>query len=110
MKMENHDIKETFSHLVSHLKATHKLAYVHCVEPRVAGIADREAGTDESIDFLYDIWCPEGSDSTMLLAGGFKPDIAAKEAAKKSRAVIVFGRYFIANVRHPFPSLNYHVW
>lgn len=100
MKMINSDIIETFSHLVTHLKTMHKLAYIHCVEPRVAGIADRKAAVDESIDFLYDIWCPPGSDddAVFLLAGGFTPEIAKREAESKSRAVIVFGRYFIANV------------
>ena len=90
-----------FTHLVENLKQF-KLAYLHIVEARVAGIED--ANTNESVDFAIEAW---GKTSPILLAGGFKPDTAvqALEGKHKDRDVVMaFGRYFISN-----PDIVYRI-
>ena len=84
-------------------KAYPRLAYLHVVEPRNAGGEDREALADESNDFLRVIW-KEGQDpatttSQYLCAGGHTAQTALEDAEKLG-GLIVFGRYFLANVRN----------
>lgn len=90
MRME--DPIPQFTHLINGLKEF-KLAYVHLVESRITGNADIE--TTDKIDFAIDAW---GKTSPILIAGGFKPDSAARavEEYKDKDVVIVFGRYFIS--------------
>lgn len=54
MKMERtHDIKETFSYLVTELRQRHPdLAYVHGIESRVAGNETVDVSYDEQLDFI----------------------------------------------------------
>jgi len=85
-----------FTYLSEELKKL-KLAYVHVVESRVHGASDAENPTEESLDFLVNLW---GKTSPVLLAGGFKPDTAkaaADSVYKDKDIAIVFGRYFISN-------------
>jgi NADPH2 dehydrogenase len=104
-----------FTHLINQLKPLN-LAYLHLVESRVEGSADKPAhptlAKDEtwnrsssrhareavdSLGFAVEAW---GSTSPILLAGGFNAN-DAKETVdrefKDSDVVIVFGRYWIAN-------------
>ena len=47
------DIQETFRFYVNAIKAASPdLAYIHAVEPRIAGIADIVATEEENLDFL----------------------------------------------------------
>ena len=88
-----------FSHVITGLKEL-KLAYLHIVESRVSGHADRE--TTHSVNFVLNIW---DNTSPVLLAGGFKPDSARRaveEEYKDKKIIIVFGRYFISNPDLPF--------
>jgi NADPH2 dehydrogenase len=119
MRME--DPVPTFSYVVKELAKRHTdLAYVHFVEPVVAGDSDQKLNqahdtgsatvhihlihamtkTDEfeqypdSNDFARDIWSPR----TFLSAGGYDPKSGEEAANKYGNAAIVFGRHFIANV------------
>jgi len=97
MKMD--DPIPQFSYFVKGLKEL-KLAYLHLVESRADGLDDIES-TDK-LDFAIDIW---GGTSPVLLAGGFKPDLAkraADEEYEDKEVAIVFGRYFISNPDLPF--------
>ena len=101
MRMEN-PIPQ-FSHLVEHLK-DFNLAYLHLVESRISGNADREG--IEKLDFLLDVW---GHTFPVLIAGGFTPasafDTVDREYKDRDIAV-VFGRYFIANPDLPYRLLK----
>ncbi|KAK4705620.1 NADPH2 dehydrogenase, partial [Phenoliferia sp. Uapishka_3] len=94
MKMARPDILETFSYLVSTLKAQHpSLAYVHLTEPRVAGGGDQTPVEGDDLDFLHKIWSPR----TVIVAGGFTAESSRKEATKRPNACIAIGRMFISN-------------
>lgn len=98
--MPTADIMETFGHIVSTLKTTYPtLAYIHAVEARIAGNADITPPVGETLDFLYDMWTKDSPKSVFLLAGGFNADNGRTEADKKPQAVVVYGRFFISNVR-----------
>ncbi|KAL8279466.1 hypothetical protein RQP46_008028 [Phenoliferia psychrophenolica] len=93
MRMPPKDIKETFGFLVSEIKKRHPtLAYMHVVEPRIAGAVDKAVDEGESLDFLHDIWAPK----VVLVAGGLTPE-SARELVEKRSNVAVFGRKFISN-------------
>lgn len=68
-------------------------SYIHAVEPRLAGIADRDPTAEESNDFLRKIW----GEGLYLAAGGFTREDAINTADTKG-GLVVFGRYFISNV------------
>ncbi|KAH6670487.1 NADPH dehydrogenase [Halenospora varia] len=94
MKMK--DPVPQFTYLTQELKKL-KLAYLHVVESRISGGGDADHPTEDSLDFILDIW---GKTSPILLAGGFKPDgaYAAVDREHKDKDIaIVFGRYFISN-------------
>ena len=53
MRMPLADIHETFGYLVQEIKGRYPdLAYMHVVEPRIAGAVERVAEAGESLDFL----------------------------------------------------------
>ncbi|KAJ7701962.1 hypothetical protein B0H17DRAFT_923905 [Mycena rosella] len=85
----------TFSHVIRELAARHPaLAYLHLVEPRVAGNATRAAATvaaHESNAPLRALWAPR----PLIRAGGFSR--AGALAAAESGALVAFGRLFISN-------------
>lgn len=71
------------------------MAYVHVVDPRIAGNADVEPDSQsESNDFIRKIWSP----NTVLSAGGYRNAEEVLKAAEKTGDVIALGRYFIPNV------------
>ncbi|KAF2139454.1 uncharacterized protein K452DRAFT_275770 [Aplosporella prunicola CBS 121167] len=91
-----------FAYLITQLREQ-KLAFLHLVEPRVAGVIDRDP-QGESLDFALQAW---GKERPVLIAGGFKPAGAYEAVEDKYRdyeAAIVFGRFFISN-----PDLVYRV-
>lgn len=67
MKMKSiEEIKETFSYFVKELRDRHpEMAYIHCVESRIAGNTTVDADQAETLDFLvsletsppFDLWC-----------------------------------------------------
>ncbi|KAL5505006.1 hypothetical protein ACEPAH_7669 [Sanghuangporus vaninii] len=90
----------TFAYLVSRMREAYPhFSYIHVVEPRAAGSADRTPLAGESNDFLRAIWKSPSSEkngSVYLSAGGYKPE-SALEDAEKTDDLIVFGRFFISN-------------
>jgi len=86
-----------FSCLVQQLKARFpNFAYLHVTEPRVMGNVDREARQEESNDFLREIWAPK----VYFNAGGYTEEV--RDVLPRMGDVIVYGRYFISNVRSLF--------
>ncbi|KAH8119681.1 NADH:flavin oxidoreductase/NADH oxidase [Phellopilus nigrolimitatus] len=90
----------TFAHLVHRIRESYpRFAYIHVVEPRIAGASDRQAQAGESNDFLRAIWkTPEsgGNGSVYVTAGGYKPE-SALEIAETKGDLVAFARYYIAN-------------
>lgn len=92
--MKMGDPKPTFSYIVSQLVQRHPdLAYLHVVEPRIAGYNNAEGGGTESNDFIREIWAPR----PYMTAGGYVRK-SAMEAADKTGELVAIGRYFISNV------------
>lgn len=99
MKMDLAAIKETFTSFVSALSSAHpELAYIHAVESRIAGNTTIPTPENEELDFIYNLWTPR----TFLVAGGFTAESGIAEAEKRKNSVVVYGRYFISNVRTLF--------
>ena len=91
--MRMKDPKPTFAYLVSQAKERFPdLAYLHVVEPRVAGDDDHKNDVDSN-EFLREIW----GDKVYIAAGGYTPQTAAETADTKG-GLIAFGRHYIANV------------
>ncbi|ETW82310.1 hypothetical protein HETIRDRAFT_427371 [Heterobasidion irregulare TC 32-1] len=85
----------TFSALATRLRDSYPdLAFLHVVEPRIAGGLDSTAPVDdeESNDFLREIW----GTKPYLAAGGFTRDTAIETVEQKG-GLVVFGRHFISN-------------
>ncbi|KAJ4264379.1 hypothetical protein NW762_005577 [Fusarium torreyae] len=99
--MRMKDPEPQFTHLISELKPL-GLAYLHLIEPRVAGNVDKEVDDKESLDFALETWAQS---SPVVLAGGYTLDKANKalETTFKNQAVaFAFGRHFISNPDLPF--------
>ena len=93
------DPKPTFSYFVSQAKERFpELAYLHAIEPRVAGIDDRESSDGDSNEFLREIW----GDKAFISAGGYTPETAAETVEAKG-GLIAFGRHYISNVSRSCP-------
>ncbi|KAH8110896.1 NADH:flavin oxidoreductase/NADH oxidase [Phellopilus nigrolimitatus] len=90
----------TFAYLVSRIREAYpRFSYIHVVEPRVAGIFDRELLEGESNDFLRVIWKgPKSAEngSVYLSAGAYTPERALEDAEKKGD-LVAFGRSYISN-------------
>jgi len=90
------DPEPQFTHLISQLKHL-GLAYLHLVEPRIAGNADRETDDKESLDFALDAW---GWVGPVILAGGYtaeKANKALETSFEDQPVAFAFGRHFISN-------------
>ncbi|TFK62756.1 NADH:flavin oxidoreductase/NADH oxidase, partial [Pluteus cervinus] len=83
-----------FTHYATQLKERFpKLAYLHVVEPRIAGTETIKVEVpNESNDFLRKIWSP----GVVISAGGYTRESAIRTTEEKGD-VIGFGRYFISN-------------
>ncbi|KAG6907361.1 hypothetical protein DXG01_009214 [Tephrocybe rancida] len=93
-----------FSHLVTSLRDAHpSLAYIHVVEPRVSGNADREHAAHESNNFLREIW----GERPYISAGGHTEKTAV-QAAERNTELTAFGRYYISNPDLPL-RLKHHL-
>ncbi|KAL5483548.1 hypothetical protein ACEPAI_8780 [Sanghuangporus weigelae] len=90
----------TFAALVSRIREAYpRFAYLHVVEPRIAGASDREALVGESNNFLRTIWKrPDSASngSVYINAGGYTPK-GALEQAENDEELVAFGRHFISN-------------
>ncbi|CZT16351.1 related to NADH:flavin oxidoreductase/12-oxophytodienoate reductase [Ramularia collo-cygni] len=95
-----------FTYIVNELKKL-DLAYLHLIESRESGSAAdgvyKAVGTNELIP-LIETW---GTETPIILAGGFTPEKAewaVNEVATADNVLIAFGRYFIST-----PDLAYRV-
>ncbi|KAI1620004.1 hypothetical protein EDD37DRAFT_182397 [Exophiala viscosa] len=92
-----------FTHLISELRSF-GLAYLHLIEPRVAGNADvdnKESQAD-NLDFARAAW---QKSSPIIIAGGYTPKNAGEAldtVFKDDDVAIAFGRYFLSNPDLPF--------
>ncbi|OCH92314.1 FMN-linked oxidoreductase [Obba rivulosa] len=88
----------TFKHFVTCLKESYQeFAYVHLVEPRISGSAERDMMAGESNDFIREVWLPR----PLITAGGYTRELAL-QTAEKTGELIAFGRYFISNPDLPW--------
>lgn len=118
MRME--DPIPQFSHLLTELAKLHPdLAYVHFVDPRVAGFLDSNAVEEDqrsknvdNLEWARDIW--RHTSSAFLNAGGFDPDSAIShfDTPGRENEAVVFGRWFLSNVSCCFivPLSLTHAW
>jgi len=96
MKME--DPVPQFRHFVSELAALHPdMAYIHLVEPRVAGDDHIAESGEESLDFAREAWKKTGK--PFLAAGGFNRKRALELMSMEGMetTLVTFGRWFLAN-------------
>ncbi|KAL5483540.1 hypothetical protein ACEPAI_8772 [Sanghuangporus weigelae] len=93
-------IQRNYAYLVSRIREDYpRFAFLHVVEPRIAGVSEREVLVGESNDFLRAIWKGPDSEkngSVYLSAGGYTAESALKDAEELGD-LIVFGRYYISN-------------
>ncbi|KAJ3576064.1 hypothetical protein NP233_g693 [Leucocoprinus birnbaumii] len=86
-----------FTYFVTRLKEDFPdLAYIHVIEPRVAGDRDHNVRAEKphaSNDFLRDMWAPR----PFISAGGYTRQDAVKQADERENELVAFGRTFIAN-------------
>ena len=77
------------------IKAQPSLAFIHAVEPRIAGGSDSPDKTLEENENLTPIRKVVGSSEIkFVVAGGYTPDTAVIHAAQ-SDDLVAFGRFFI---------------
>ncbi|TPX16263.1 uncharacterized protein E0L32_003912 [Thyridium curvatum] len=94
-----------FSDLISRLRVF-PLAYLHLVEPRIAGNADVISTDQESLDFALKTWAKTGP---LILAGGYtgkKANEALETRLSGESVAFAFGRHFISNPDLPFRLTN----
>jgi NADPH2 dehydrogenase len=96
MRMENPI--PTFEYLIQQLHDQFpQLAYLHLVEPRIAGDKDTRGKNAEvkvdSNDFAKRIW----GERPYISAGGYTPERAV-ERVETYGGLVAFGRLFLANV------------
>ncbi|KAF5027070.1 hypothetical protein F66182_839 [Fusarium sp. NRRL 66182] len=65
--MRMKDPEPQFTHLISQL-TPHGLAYLHLIEPRIAGNVERSVDDEETLDFALKAW---GKSGPVILAGGY---------------------------------------
>ena len=95
-----------FTHLISQLRPFN-LSYLHLIEPRVSGNADKETAETESLDFALEAWRQA---SPVILAGGYSTEKAEKKLGlkgNKEALAFAFGRHFISNPDLPYRLANY---
>ncbi|KAF8139845.1 hypothetical protein EV363DRAFT_1444331 [Boletus edulis] len=93
--------RPTFAYLVTALRDKHpKLAYLHVIEPRVAGPSDTDTALnpDENNDFMREIWNggEGGEERAFISAGGHTREKALRTAEDKG-GLVAFGRLYVSN-------------
>lgn len=94
-----------FTDLISRLRELCP-AYLHLIEPQVAGNVDKGVQAGESLDFAIKIWSKA---NPIILAGGYSLEkvIRALETTCSDEPVgFAFGRHFISNPDLPFRLEN----
>lgn len=103
--MRMNDPVPQFTYLISKLKDL-GLAYLHLIEPRVSGNADKTVSSEESLDFALEAWNKAGP---IVLAGGYtaaKADQSLETKFKDQPVAFAFGRHFISNPDLPYRLAN----
>jgi N-ethylmaleimide reductase len=107
--MSDSDPVALFTHVVKELDKL-DLAYLHLIEPRIAGNAADESRDQNPIAARRFRQSYRG---TIIAAGGFDADSAQAILAERSADLVAFGRYFISNpdlperFRHKLPLNDY---
>jgi N-ethylmaleimide reductase len=84
--------KALFSYVAEHLNKF-GLAYLHLIEPRIAGSDLIDAGQGPvAAEWLRPIF-----KGKLISAGGFEPDTAEAAVAAGTLDAVAFGRYFVSN-------------
>lgn len=106
--MSDSDPKTLFSHVARSLDRL-GLAYLHLIEPRIAGSdlinEDQGAVAAEQLRGIFH--------GKLIAGGGFEPDTAELEIAKGTLDAVSFGRYFVSNpdlprrIRQKLPIAKY---
>ena len=99
-EMKQPNLIPQFIYLIKRLAEEYPaLAYIHLIEPRVNNSEDISSLPGESLDFAREAWKPTGR--PFLVAGGYTSENALEHMKLPGREndVVVFGRWFIANVR-----------
>ncbi|KAI0673190.1 NADH:flavin oxidoreductase/NADH oxidase [Trametes maxima] len=92
----------TFTYFVSNIAETYPdIAYVHVVEPGLAGGWDIDAQNGESNDFIRKLWLPRA----LVSAGRYTRETAIKRA-EETGELTAFGRLFISNPDLPLRLLK----
>ncbi|KAI0313542.1 FMN-linked oxidoreductase [Amylostereum chailletii] len=92
--VEPEDPRPTFGYVAREIRARHPdIAFLHAVEPRIAGFEAREIKAGESNDFLREIW----RGIPYIADGGYNRDSAIKEAEEHDSELVAFGRYYTSN-------------
>jgi 2,4-dienoyl-CoA reductase-like NADH-dependent reductase (Old Yellow Enzyme family) len=103
MRMPDVDIVETYTMLVKVLRErVPDLAYLHVIQPRIAGDQTAEVGSGDSDAFMRELW---GAKRAYIAAGGFTRETATQRA-DASGDLVCFGRDFISNVSY----VSRHIW
>ena len=106
--MHDSDAKALFSWVVGHLNQF-GLAYLHLIEPRIAGsdLVRAKQGPVAS-EWLRPIF-----KGNLIAAGGFESDTAETAVAAGTVNAVAFGRYFVSNpdlpcrIKNHLPLANY---
>jgi N-ethylmaleimide reductase len=96
------DPKALFSYVVEHLNQF-GLAYLHLIEPRIAG-SDLIHASQGAVaaEWLRPIF-----KGKLISAGGFEPDTAEAVVASETLDAVAFGRYFVSNPDLPCRIKNH---
>ena len=71
------------------------MAYIHVVEPRIAGSQDDDpVHSSDSNDTLREIWAPR----PFICAGGFTTPEKVLQTVEEKDGLVAMGRYYISNV------------
>ncbi|KAH9083018.1 hypothetical protein Ae201684P_013921 [Aphanomyces euteiches] len=109
--MKDSDPVNTWSTLLKQLNPL-KLAYVHLVEPRIAGGWDSSNAPDPEQINLKPF--RDAYDGVLIVAGGHTAESAAAVVKEGRGDAVAFGRYFISNpdlparVKHGHPFTPYN--
>lgn len=116
---EKTDSVELYTHLITELKKMNvKFAYLSLVEatgdPGALLRDEKAINVGKTLDFILDVW---DNYSPVMVAGGYKPESAARAVEthyKNWDVMVAFGRYFISNpdlvfrIQHDIPLAHYN--
>jgi NADPH2 dehydrogenase len=105
---EKSDIEGQYLYIINELKKKDPLAYLSLVEatgdPGALIFDGKSVNQGKTLDFILEAW---DNHSSVIVAGGYRPDTAARaleEHYKKWDVLVAFGRHFLAN-----PDLVYRI-